>query len=64
MTDFVYLHVHTQYNLLDGAIGIDPLLERVKTYGMDSVAITDHGTMFGTVEFYKKAREAGIEDAC
>ncbi len=61
MTDFVHLHVHTQYSLLDGAIRIEPLLERVKTYGMDSVAITDHGTMFGTVEFYEKARKAGIK---
>jgi DNA polymerase-3 subunit alpha len=61
MTDFVHLHVHTQYSLLDGAIRIEPLLERVKTYGMDSVAITDHGTMFGTVEFYEKARKASIK---
>jgi DNA polymerase-3 subunit alpha len=61
MTDFVHLHVHTQYSLLDGAIRIEPLLQRVKTYGMDSVAITDHGTMFGTVEFYEKALKAGIK---
>lgn len=61
MTDFVHLHVHTQYSLLDGAIRIDPLLERVKTYGMDTVAITDHGTMFGVVDFYEKARNAGIK---
>ena len=61
MTDFVHLHVHTQYSLLDGAIRIEPLLQRVKTYGMDSVAITDHGTMFGTVDFYEKALKAGIK---
>ena len=61
MTDFVHLHVHTQYSLLDGAIRIEPLLQRVKTYGMNSVAITDHGTMFGTVEFYEKALKAGIK---
>ncbi len=58
---FVHLHVHTQYSLLDGAIRLDPLLERVKQFGMDSVAITDHGTMFGVVEFYEKAIKAGIK---
>ncbi len=61
MTDFVHLHVHTQYSLLDGAIRIEQLLERVKTYGMDAVAITDHGTMFGVVDFYEKAYRAGIK---
>jgi len=65
MTDssipFVHLHVHTQYSLLDGAIRIDPLLERVRQNGMDSVAITDHGTMFGVVEFYEKALKAEIK---
>jgi len=58
---FVHLHVHTQYSLLDGAIRLDPLLQRVREYSMDSVAITDHGTMFGTVEFYEKALKAGIK---
>ena len=58
---FVHLHIHTQYSLLDGAIRLDPLLQRVKDYGMDKVAITDHGTMFGTVEFYDKALKAGIK---
>jgi len=57
---FVHLHVHTQYSLLDGAIRIDALLKRVAEFGMDSVAITDHGTMFGALDFYEKAREAGI----
>ena len=61
MSDFVHLHVHTQYSLLDGAIRIEPLLERVKSYGMDAVAMTDHGTMFGTVDFYEKAVKAGIK---
>ncbi len=61
MSDFVHLHVHTQYSLLDGAIRIDPLLDRVKVCGMDTVAITDHGTMFGTVEFYEKALKAGVK---
>jgi len=65
MTDtssqFVHLHVHTQYSLLDGAIRIDPLLKRVADFDMDSVAITDHGTMFGAMTFYEKANEAGIK---
>lgn len=59
--DFVHLHLHSQYSLLDGAIRLDPLFARAKEYGMHSVAITDHGTMFGTVEFYEKARKAGIK---
>jgi DNA polymerase-3 subunit alpha len=59
--DFVHLHVHTQYSLLDGAIRIDDLLQRAADFGMHSVAITDHGTMFGAVEFYEKATKAGIK---
>jgi DNA polymerase-3 subunit alpha len=59
--DFVHLHVHTQYSLLDGAIKIDDLLNRAKEFDMDSVAITDHGTMFGSVDFFEKANEAGIK---
>jgi DNA polymerase-3 subunit alpha len=59
--DFVHLHVHTQYSLLDGAIRIDNLLQRVSDFGMHSVATTDHGTMFGAVEFYDKATTAGIK---
>ncbi|MBU1161178.1 MAG: PHP domain-containing protein, partial [Proteobacteria bacterium] len=47
---FVHLHVHTQYSLLDGAIRIDRLLKRVADFDMDTVAITDHGTMFGAFE--------------
>ncbi|MBT8372512.1 MAG: DNA polymerase III subunit alpha, partial [Deltaproteobacteria bacterium] len=58
--DFVHLHVHTQYSLLDGAIRIDNLLHRAADFGMHSVATTDHGTMFGAVEFYEKAIKAGI----
>ncbi|RJP93975.1 MAG: DNA polymerase III subunit alpha [Desulfobacteraceae bacterium] len=60
VTPFVHLHVHTEYSLLDGAIRIDGLLKRVKEDGMSSVAITDHGTMFGVVDFYEKATKAGI----
>ncbi len=60
MADFVHLHVHTQYSLLDGAIRIDDLLRRTREYGMPAVATTDHGTLFGAVEFYEKAHQAGI----
>jgi len=58
---FVHLHVHTQYSLLDGAIRIEPLLRRAASYHMISVAITDHGTMYGVIDFYKKAYNAGIK---
>jgi len=59
--DFVHLHVHSQYSLLDGAIRIDDLLQRAVGFGMKAVALTDHGTMFGSVEFYEKALKAGIK---
>ncbi|NOR25753.1 MAG: DNA polymerase III subunit alpha [Desulforhopalus sp.] len=58
---FTHLHVHSQYSLLDGAIRIADLLDKCKEYGMDSVAITDHGAMFGALEFYAKAKKAGIK---
>ncbi|MCD6434841.1 MAG: DNA polymerase III subunit alpha [Clostridiales bacterium] len=61
MGDFVHLHLHTEYSLLDGFSKIDDLFDRIKELGMDSVAITDHGTMFGVVDFYKKAKEKGIK---
>ena len=57
---FVHLHVHTQYSLLDGAIRIDPLLAQAKAFGMEAVSITDHGTMFGALEFYTKAQKAEL----
>lgn len=60
-SDFVHLHVHTEYSLLDGAIRIDRLLKRVADFGMNAVAVTDHGTMFGVLEFYEKATAAGIK---
>ncbi len=60
-SDFVHLHVHTQYSLLDGAIRIDDLVERAKQYRMPAMAITDHGNMFGAVDFYAKAHAAGIK---
>jgi DNA polymerase-3 subunit alpha len=59
--DFVHLHVHTMYSLLDGAIRLDALFKRVQEFGMHSVAITDHGTMFNTLEFYQKAVKAGVK---
>ncbi len=58
---FVHLHVHSQYSLLDGAIRIKNLLDRTKEFGMDAVAVTDHGAMFGALEFYLKAQKAGIK---
>jgi DNA polymerase-3 subunit alpha len=58
---FVHLHLHTQYSLLDGAIKHAPLFERVKAFGMPAVAMTDHGNLFGAVEFHEKARRAGVK---
>ena len=51
--NFVHLHVHTEYSLLDGSSKNRRLLDRTKELGMDTIAITDHGSMFGVVEFYK-----------
>ncbi|MCS5636749.1 MAG: DNA polymerase III subunit alpha, partial [Myxococcota bacterium] len=58
---FVHLHLHTQYSLLDGAIKHNPLFERAKALNMPAVAQTDHGNLFGSVEFYEKARANGIK---
>ncbi len=58
---FAHLHLHSQYSLLDGAIRLPDLLAKCKEYGMESVAITDHGAMYGALEFYLKAREKGIK---
>ncbi|PJA83912.1 MAG: DNA polymerase III subunit alpha [Candidatus Nealsonbacteria bacterium CG_4_9_14_3_um_filter_37_29] len=58
---FTHLHVHSHYSLLDGLPKIDELLDYVKKLGMDSVALTDHGALYGAVEFYKKAKERGIK---
>ncbi len=58
---FTHLHVHTEYSLLDGSAKIKEMVQRVKEMGMDSIAITDHGAMYGVVEFYKAALEAGIK---
>ena len=58
--NFTHLHVHTEYSLLDGSNKIKEYVARVKELGMSSAAITDHGVMFGCIDFYKAAREAGI----
>ncbi|WP_297281939.1 DNA polymerase III subunit alpha [uncultured Anaerococcus sp.] len=58
---FTHLHVHTEYSLLDGFSRIDELLDKAKSFGMDSLAITDHGQMYGVIEFYKKAKERVIK---
>jgi DNA polymerase III subunit alpha len=60
-SDFVHLHLHTQYSLLDGACRIPELLNLAKQHKMDSLAVTDHGSMFGAVEFYLEAQKAGIK---
>ena len=57
---FAHLHVHTEYSLLDGASRIKELVRRTKELGMDSVAMTDHGVMYGAVRFYKEAKAQGI----
>lgn len=61
MPQFVHLHVHTQYSILDGAASIPSLIERAREFGMPAVAITDHGNMFGAKQFYDAARRAGIK---
>ena len=58
---FTHLHVHTEYSLLDGMCSISKLVARAKELGMDSLAITDHGVMYGVIEFYQAAKEAGIK---
>jgi len=58
---FVHLHLHTQYSLLDGAIRLEDVIAKAKAHSMPALAITDHGNMFGAVEFYLKCRKAGIK---
>ena len=58
---FVHLHLHSEYSLLDGACRIDGLMERVKELGQSAVAITDHGVMYGCIDFYKAAKAAGVK---
>ena len=58
---FVHLHLHTQYSLLDGAIRLKDLIERAKELGVPAIAQTDHGNMFGAIDFYIRCKEAGIK---
>ena len=53
--NFTHLHVHSHYSLLDGLAKIDELIDRAKELGMDSLALTDHGVLYGAIEFYQKA---------
>ena len=61
MTRFTHLHVHSHYSLLDGLAKIDDLVKRAGELGMDSLALTDHGALYGAIEFYQKAKQAGIK---
>ena len=61
MSEFVHLHVHSEYSLLDGAIKIPDLIKKVKEWNQPAVALTDHGNLFGAIEFYSEAIENGIK---
>lgn len=61
MSGFVHLHVHSEYSLLDGACRIKELVSAVKNMGQTAVAITDHGVMYGVIDFYKEAKKQGIK---
>lgn len=61
MSDFVHLHTHSEFSLLDGLGKLDHLIERAKSLGMDALALTDHGSMYGSFKFYLKAKAAGIK---
>src|SRR5690349_16504728 len=58
---FVHLHLHTEYSLLDGAVRIPELMNKAKEFGMPAVAMTDHGNLYGAIEFYQAATAAGIK---
>ena len=58
---FVHLHVHSTYSLLDGFSDLTKLVKRVQDLGMPAIALTDHGTMYGAVEFYKAAKAVGVK---
>ena len=60
MSSFAHLHVHSEYSLLDGACRINELMDRVKELGQSAVAITDHGVMYGAIDFYRAAKAKGI----
>jgi DNA polymerase-3 subunit alpha len=61
MSDFVHLHVHTEYSLLDGACRLAPVIARAKELGQQALAITDHGVMYGVIDFYKECKKQGIK---
>ena len=61
MTEFVHLHVHSQYSMLDGALKVKNLVKLVQKQGMNAVALTDHGNMFGAITFYKAAKDVGVK---
>src|SRR3989344_8571864 len=61
MSNFVHLHVHSEFSLLDGLGRMEDLISYTKELGMDSIALTDHGAMYGTIKFYQRARAAGIK---
>ncbi|MFA4835119.1 MAG: PHP domain-containing protein, partial [Dehalococcoidia bacterium] len=58
---FTHLHTHTEFSLLDGMGRIPQLIERAKSLGMDSLAITDHGALYGIIQFYLQAKKAGVK---
>ncbi|MCA9464771.1 MAG: PHP domain-containing protein, partial [Nitrospira sp.] len=60
-SQFVHLHLHTQYSLLDGANQLTPLFKQVQDFGMPAVAMTDHGNLFGAIDFYQKAKAHGVK---
>ena len=61
MSDFVHLHLHSQYSLLDGANRLDDVIAAAAAAGMPALALTDHGNLFGAIEFYNRARAAGVK---
>ena len=61
MSDFVHLHLHSEYSLLDGAASIKKVIKKAKEYNMSSIAITDHGAMYGVIDFYTEAIKNGIK---
>ncbi|MDP3953232.1 MAG: PHP domain-containing protein, partial [bacterium] len=61
MDKLVHLHTHSHYSLLDGLSKVDQLIDKAKEYGMEALAITDHGNIYGAVEFFKKAKKANIK---
>src|SRR5579884_2413556 len=60
-TDFVHLHLHSEYSLLDGACRIDDIIRKASDLNMGAVGLTDHGVMYGSMEFYAKCKKAGIK---